>query len=59
MSFVKNSLLDGSTLPFFKGVNCSAKNSLKIFAFVLISITNFLSIKRGGISGIFYLYKTF
>ena len=29
------------------------KSLLKIFAFVLISVANVLSIKRGGINGIF------
>ena len=58
LSWVNYYWFDGSTLPFFKGVYCFAKNLLEIFAFVLISVTNFLSIKRGGISSIYLsLYK--
>ena len=43
---VKNSWLNGSKLSIFKGVNWSAKNLMKIFAFVLKSETNFWSIKK-------------
>ena len=59
LSWVKNFWLNGSTQPFFKGVYRSAKNVLKTFAFVLISVTIFLSIKGVGISRIFFHYKKF
>ena len=36
-------------LTFFRGVYYSAKNLLKKFASVSISVTNLLSIKKGGI----------
>ena len=50
---------DGSLLSFFKGVHCSAKILLKIFAFVFIAVTNLSSTKRGGIRGIFCRCKLF
>ena len=53
LDWVKNIWLIGSTLSFFKGVRCSAKNLLKIFAFVFMSVIILLSTKRGGISGIY------
>ena len=36
----------GSTLLFFKSVDCSANYLLKMFAFVLMSVTNLLPAKR-------------
>ena len=45
------------TLPFFKRVQCSAKNLLNIFAFVYVSITSLSFIKRGEIKGIFLLLE--
>ena len=47
LAWVKNIWFTGSTLPFLRGIHCSAKNLLKIFAFVWISVTNLSSIKRG------------
>ena len=43
----------------FKVLPCSAKDLLQIFAFVLISDTNFLSFKIVGISGFFIIIKGF
>ena len=56
---VKNIWFAGNALLFFKGVHCSAKNLLKMFAFVWISITKLSPIKRGGIAGIFFHSKRF
>ena len=52
LDWVKDFWLMGSTLFSFKGVHCSAKKILKMFAFVFTSVTNLLSTKRGEISGI-------
>ena len=45
-------------LSFFKGVRCSAKNLLKIQAFILIAVTKLSFTKRGEISG-FFSHKMF
>ena len=37
-SSLKSKELTGRTLPFFKGVHCSAKNLLKTQAFVIIPV---------------------
>ena len=37
----------------------SAESLLKIFAFVWTSVTNLLSIERGGVIGIFIVIKSF
>ena len=39
--------------------HCSAESLLKIFAFVWTSVTNLLSIERGGVIGIFIVIKSF
>ena len=45
LDWVKNIWFTGSTLLFFRGVHCSAKNLLKIFAFIWVSVTYLSSIK--------------
>ena len=57
LAWVKNIWFTGSTLQFRRGVHCSAKNLLKIFTFVWISVINLLSIKRRGIRRLFLSFE--
>ena len=48
--------LVGGILSFLKGIYCSANTLLKIFAFVVISVTNLYFTERGQIMRTFFSF---
>ena len=52
-------LLDGSLLSFFRGVHCSAKNVLKVLAFVFTPVANLSLPKEVELEELFCRYKMF